>query len=186
MTPVPGGLPLLLASSALFFLLLHQIWPSLQQAGSQYLALAQLLWGWSPGVPSEGPLVHPGMSMPWSWMLCMPSQHHATRLQTDCMTDVPAPMVRLPTSHVYALWPGATGCLTCRVHQLAGLGRPLEGMDVDAGPSAVLAALVASGLACDAFQFVGFLPAKQGQRLKQLQQLAGRHSIHTIAQVSQQ
>ena len=42
-----------------------------------------------------------------------------------------------------------------------------------AGPSAVLAALVASGLSCDAFHFVGFLPAKPGQRQKQLQQLAG-------------
>lgn len=42
-----------------------------------------------------------------------------------------------------------------------------------AGPSAVLAALVASGLSCEAFQSVGFLPAKPGQRQKQLQQLAG-------------
>ena len=42
-----------------------------------------------------------------------------------------------------------------------------------AGPSAVLAALVASGLSCEAFHFVGFLPAKPGQRQKQLQQLAG-------------
>ena len=42
-----------------------------------------------------------------------------------------------------------------------------------AGPSAVLAALVASGIACDTFQFVGFLHAKQGQRQKQLKQLAG-------------
>ena len=37
----------------------------------------------------------------------------------------------------------------------------------------MLAALVASGLSCDAFQFVGFLPAKPGQRQKQLQQLTG-------------
>lgn len=42
-----------------------------------------------------------------------------------------------------------------------------------AGPSAVLAALVASGIACDTFQFVGFLHAKQGQRQKQLKRLAG-------------
>ena len=54
-------------------------------------------------------------------------------------------------------------------------------MHVPAGPSAVPAALVASGLACDAFQFVGFLPARQGQRLKQLQQLAGSRSVHSIA-----
>ena len=33
------------------------------------------------------------------------SQHHAIALQTDCMVVVPAPVVRLPDSHVYALWP---------------------------------------------------------------------------------
>ena len=38
-------------------------------------------------------------------MLCIPSQHHATGLQTDCMVIVPGPMVRLPDSQVYALWP---------------------------------------------------------------------------------
>ena len=47
-----------------------------------------------------------------------------------------------------------------------------------AGPSAVLAALVASGIACDTFQFVGFLHAKQGQRQKQLKQLAGGCPSH--------
>ena len=31
--------------------------------------------------------------------------HHAIGLQTDCMVVVPAPVVRLPDSHVYALWP---------------------------------------------------------------------------------
>ena len=46
-----------------------------------------------------------------------------------------------------------------------------------AGPSAVLAALVASGIACDTFEFVGFLHAKQGQRQKQLQQLAGSYLL---------
>ena len=30
------------------------------------------------------------------FVLCMPSQHHASGLQTDCMVVVPAPMVRLP------------------------------------------------------------------------------------------
>lgn len=34
----------------------------------------------------------------------MPSQHNASRLQTDCMVVVPGPMVRLPDSHLYALW----------------------------------------------------------------------------------
>ena len=37
------------------------------------------------------------------------------------------------------------------------------------GPSAALAALVASGLATDAFRFGGFLPAKDGQRRKALE-----------------
>ena len=36
-------------------------------------------------------------------MLCMPIQHYAIGLQTDCMVIVPAPMVRLPDSHAYAL-----------------------------------------------------------------------------------
>jgi len=40
------------------------------------------------------------------------------------------------------------------------------------GPSAVLAALVASGLPTDAFHFGGFLPAKPGQRAKVLEALA--------------
>ena len=66
---------------------------------------------------------------------------------------------------------------------LACLGRLFDGLHVDAGPSAVLAALIASGLACDAFQFVGFLPTKQGRRLKQLQQLAGSRSVHSIASI---
>ena len=38
-------------------------------------------------------------------MLCMPSQHYAIGLQSDCMVVVPAPLVRLPDSHVYAPWP---------------------------------------------------------------------------------
>ncbi len=41
------------------------------------------------------------------------------------------------------------------------------------GPSALIAALAASGLATDAFRFCGFLPAKSGQRLKLLESLAG-------------
>jgi 16S rRNA (cytidine1402-2'-O)-methyltransferase len=39
------------------------------------------------------------------------------------------------------------------------------------GPSAVLAALVASGLPSDAFLFAGFLPAKAGQRANRLEAL---------------
>ena len=38
-------------------------------------------------------------------MLRMPTQLHATGLQTGCMVVVPAPVVRLPDSLVYALWP---------------------------------------------------------------------------------
>src|ERR1700749_2902879 len=41
------------------------------------------------------------------------------------------------------------------------------------GPSALLAGLVTSGLPTDQFHFVGFLPAKRGQRLRLLESLAG-------------
>ena len=44
------------------------------------------------------------------------------------------------------------------------------------GPSALLAALAASGLATDSFRFCGFLPAKSGQRLRLLESLAGETS----------
>ena len=40
------------------------------------------------------------------------------------------------------------------------------------GPSAILAAVAASGLPTDAFHFAGFLPAKQGQRRRALEALA--------------
>jgi 16S rRNA (cytidine1402-2'-O)-methyltransferase len=39
------------------------------------------------------------------------------------------------------------------------------------GPSALLAALAASGLPTDAFHFAGFLPGKQGQRARALERL---------------
>ena len=42
-------------------------------------------------------------------------------------------------------------------------GIPVEALP---GPSAVLAALVVSGLPTDQFHFLGFLPPKQGQRLR--------------------
>jgi len=41
------------------------------------------------------------------------------------------------------------------------------------GPSALVAALTASGLPTDEFHFVGFLPHKSGQRRKKLESLAG-------------
>ncbi|HMF89559.1 MAG TPA: 16S rRNA (cytidine(1402)-2'-O)-methyltransferase [Candidatus Angelobacter sp.] len=46
------------------------------------------------------------------------------------------------------------------------------------GPSAVIAALVGSGLPSDAFEFHGFLPAKSGQRRTALESFRG--SRHTI------
>jgi len=49
-----------------------------------------------------------------------------------------------------------------------------EGLNVVAlpGPSAVMAALVLSGLPTDRFLFAGFLPPKQGQRTKELIELS--------------
>jgi 16S rRNA (cytidine1402-2'-O)-methyltransferase len=50
-----------------------------------------------------------------------------------------------------------------------------EGFPVIAipGPSALLTALVVSGLPCDRFLFAGFLPSKKGARRSELQELAG-------------
>jgi 16S rRNA (cytidine1402-2'-O)-methyltransferase len=45
------------------------------------------------------------------------------------------------------------------------------------GPSALVAALAAGGMATDRFQFLGFLPAKSGQRRTLLETL--RHAEHT-------
>jgi 16S rRNA (cytidine1402-2'-O)-methyltransferase len=46
------------------------------------------------------------------------------------------------------------------------------------GPSAFLSALVASGLATDAFRFLGFLPSKEGQRAKLLESV--KNSTRTL------
>lgn len=46
------------------------------------------------------------------------------------------------------------------------------------GPSAVVAALAASGLPTDAFEFRGFLPAKSGQRRTELERIRGAE--HTV------
>ncbi len=46
------------------------------------------------------------------------------------------------------------------------------------GPSAFLSALVASGLPTDAFRFLGFLPSKEGQRAKTLENV--RNSTRTV------
>ncbi len=48
------------------------------------------------------------------------------------------------------------------------------------GPSAVLAALVASGLPTAEFMFIGFLPAKQTARLHKLRQLAGEPHLRLL------
>ena len=42
-------------------------------------------------------------------------------LQTDCMVVVPAPVVRLPDSHVCALWPWAAGCHPYNINEQNGL-----------------------------------------------------------------
>ena len=47
------------------------------------------------------------------------------------------------------------------------------------GASALIAALVGSGLPTDAFEFYGFLPAKSGQRRTKLESLS--HATHTVA-----
>jgi 16S rRNA (cytidine1402-2'-O)-methyltransferase len=44
------------------------------------------------------------------------------------------------------------------------------------GPSALIAALAASGLPTDSFRFCGFLPSKSGQRTRLLESLAGEES----------
>lgn len=44
------------------------------------------------------------------------------------------------------------------------------------GPSALIAALAASGLPTDAFEFRGFLPAKSGQRRTELESIRSRES----------
>ncbi len=44
------------------------------------------------------------------------------------------------------------------------------------GPSAVVAALSASGLPTDSFRFAGFLPHKPGQRMKALEAIAEEHA----------
>jgi 16S rRNA (cytidine1402-2'-O)-methyltransferase len=53
------------------------------------------------------------------------------------------------------------------------LGIPVEPVP---GPSAALTALAASGLPTDAFHFGGFLPAKPGQRVHALEELAGERA----------
>ena len=72
-------------------------------------------WPFSSGVSAPGPcdigvhsagacsLIRLGFMM--HCPLCFIAHYRAIGLQTDCMVTVPAPVVRLPDSHVYALWP---------------------------------------------------------------------------------
>jgi 16S rRNA (cytidine1402-2'-O)-methyltransferase len=55
------------------------------------------------------------------------------------------------------------------VREVIAAGHPVHTVP---GPSAVLSALLASGLPTDAFHFAGFLPAKEAARARRLAQLA--------------
>lgn len=59
------------------------------------------------------------------------------------------------------------------VHSAVGAGIVVQPVP---GPSALLAALSASGLPTDAFHFGGFLPAKPGQRAHALEALKNEHA----------
>ena len=52
-----------------------------------------------------GTPVHLGLSVLSDCLDCMLQQLCAIGLQIDCMMAVPAPVVRLPDSNMYALWP---------------------------------------------------------------------------------
>jgi len=56
------------------------------------------------------------------------------------------------------------------VHETIAAGFRVEPVP---GPSALVAALTASGLPTDEFHFIGFLPHKSGQRRKQLEKFKG-------------
>ena len=55
--------------------------------------------------PSSPVCIAPRLEYAWDRLYCVLHQSCAIGLQTDCMMVVPAPMVRLPDSHVSALWP---------------------------------------------------------------------------------
>ena len=63
------------------------------------------LRGWSMGVFSVGRLVHPELEYALCLLQCKSPHLDAIGMQIDCMVTVPAPLVRLPDSHMYALWP---------------------------------------------------------------------------------
>ena len=72
------------------------------------------------------------------------------------VTDAGMPLVSDPGFHLVSL---------CRRHQIPVVPIP--------GPSALLAALSASGLSCDEFVFVGFLPSRRNERRRALEKLRG-------------
>ena len=49
--------------------------------------------------------VRHGLDAPRTFPFSQSEEHCAIGLQTDCMVAVPAPVVRLPDSQLYALWP---------------------------------------------------------------------------------
>jgi 16S rRNA (cytidine1402-2'-O)-methyltransferase len=71
------------------------------------------------------------------------------------VSDAGTPIVSDPGQRLVSL---------CLRHQIPVVPVP--------GPSAVIAALVASGLPCEEFVFMGFLPARAGERRKALDRLA--------------
>jgi 16S rRNA (cytidine1402-2'-O)-methyltransferase len=72
------------------------------------------------------------------------------------VSDAGTPIVSDPGQRLVSL---------CLRHQIPVVPVP--------GPSALIAALVASGLPCEEFVFMGFLPARAGERRKALDRLAG-------------
>lgn len=75
--------------------------------------------------------------------------------QVALVSDAGMPLISDPGHHLVAM---------CRRHGIAVVPVP--------GPSAVVAALAASGIATDAFLFGGFLPSRSGERRRALETFA--------------
>ena len=75
--------------------------------------------------------------------------------QVALVSDAGTPMLSDPGYHLVSL---------CLRHQIPVIPIP--------GPSALLAAITASGLPVEGFLFLGFLPSREGQRRRLLEQLA--------------
>jgi len=74
------------------------------------------------------------------------------------VSDAGTPMISDPGHHLVSL---------CLRHHLPVIPIP--------GPSAIIAAIAASGLPMEQFLFVGFLPSRAGERRKALKQLSGEN-----------